>query len=84
MEIAFAKSPNSEAMLFENRKALLTPQEVCELLGFSRKTIYDWKYRGHIRDIPDGLFVKFNRKLYVRTEVLRKWILSQNKSLDLI
>ncbi|WP_407652939.1 helix-turn-helix domain-containing protein [Bdellovibrio svalbardensis] len=64
--------------LFENLKALLTPNEVCELLGISIKTIYDWKYRGALRGVPRELFVKLNRRLFIRTDILRKWIFSQN------
>ncbi len=63
---------------FENLKGLLTPQEVSELLGISPKTIYDWKYRPVLRRVPHGLFVKFNRKLFVRTDILKTWIISQN------
>lgn len=66
--------------LFENLKGLLSTQEVSELLGLSPKTIYDWKYRPVVRRVPEGLFVKFNRKLFVRTDILRSWIVSQNTS----
>lgn len=69
-----------EPMLFENSKELLSPQEVSRLLEISKKTIYDWKYRPVIRRVPDGLFVKFNRKIFIRTDILRNWILSQNRS----
>lgn len=64
--------------LFENSKELLTTQEVCQELGVSRKTIYDWKYRQVKRRVPKGLFVKFNRKVFIRTDILRTWIMSQN------
>lgn len=67
-----------ELKFFDNLKGLLTPQEVSELLGVSPKTIYDWKYRQVIRKVPQGLFVKFNRKLFVRTDILKTWITSQN------
>ena len=73
---AFAISNSN--MLFENAKSLLTPQEVSYILGISTKTIYDWKYRAVLRNVPSGLFIKFNRKLFIRTEILRSWILSQN------
>ena len=66
--------------LFENLKGLLSTQEVSILLGISPKTIYDWKYRPVVRRVPEGLFVKFNRKLFVRTDILRSWIVSQNTS----
>lgn len=73
------ESGPNELKFFDNLKGLLTPQEVGQLLGVSRATIYDWKYRSAIREVPDGLFVKFNRKLFIRTDILRKWILSQNR-----
>lgn len=69
----------NEPMLFENSKGLLTPLEVSNLLGISPKTIYDWKYRPVIRGVPEKLFVKFNRKLFIRTDILRNWIMSQNR-----
>jgi hypothetical protein len=68
----------SGQLFFENSKGLLTPQEVSDLLGISPKTIYDWKYRPTVRKVPSGLFVKFNRKLFIRTDILRNWIVSQN------
>jgi len=73
------ESGPNELKFFDNLKGLLTPQEVGQLLGVSRATIYDWKYRSVIREVPEGLFVKFNRKLFIRTDILRKWILSQNR-----
>ncbi|QDK37906.1 helix-turn-helix domain-containing protein [Bdellovibrio sp. NC01] len=72
------EASSREFRLFENLKALLTPREVCDLLNISIKTIYDWKYRGVLRGVPEELFVKVNRKLFIRTDILRKWILSQN------
>lgn len=63
---------------FENLPELMKPEAVAELLGVSVKTIYDWRYRQELRRVPKGLFLKFNRLLYLRTEVLKQWILSQN------
>lgn len=79
MELTQSSPDGSLKMLFENSKSLLTPQEVCSLLGIAPKTIYDWKYRSVLRKVPVGLFVKFNRKLFIRTDILRNWIISQNK-----
>lgn len=69
-------------VLFENLPELLTPIKVAEMLSLSVKTIYDWHYRpkNRIAAVPAGLFIKFNRLLYLRTEVLRKWVVSQNPS----
>jgi hypothetical protein len=67
---------------FENQPEFIKPEVVAELLGVSIKTIYDWNYRQKLRGVPPGLFLKFNRLLYLRTEVLRQWIRSQNPSLE--
>lgn len=63
---------------FDNLKSWMSPQEVATTFGYSVWTVYRWKNRGRLANVPDGLFVKFNRKLFVRTEVLRHWISSQN------
>ncbi len=68
--------------IFENLPEIVKPEAVAEVLGVSVKTIYDWRYRQKLRGVPDGLFLKFNRLLYLRTEVLRQWIRSQNPSLN--
>lgn len=63
---------------FENLKGWMSPQEVAEKFGISVWTIYRWKNRGKLAGVPEGLFIKFNRKLFIRTDVLRLWISSQN------
>ncbi len=63
---------------FENLKGWMSPKEVADKFGLSVWTIYKWKNRGRLAGVPDGLFVKFNRKLYIRTDVLVSWISSQN------
>lgn len=63
---------------FENLKGWMRPQEVAETFGISILTIYSWKAKAKTRKVPEGLFIKFNRQLYVRTDVLRRWISSQN------
>lgn len=65
-------------MLFDNLPEILRPQMAAELLGISIKTVYDWRYRQKTRNIPDDLFIKFNRFLYVRTSALKKWMNHQN------
>lgn len=65
---------------FDNLKGWMRPHEVSALLGISAKTIYDWKYRAVSRGVPNGLFVKFNSQLFIRTEVLKRWISAQNQS----
>ena len=61
---------------------LIRIELAASVLGLSIKTIYDWRYRCKQRKIPDGLFVKLNRSLLIRTSVLREWIASQNPSLQ--
>ena len=62
--------------IFENLPNLMRPKRVAEVLDISIKTIYDWKYRGQMRNIPSDLFIKLNRSLYINTEVLKRWMLS--------
>lgn len=63
---------------FDNLKEWMRPQEVADAFGLSVLTIYSWKAKAKTRKVPEGLFIKFNRHLYVRTDVLRRWISSQN------
>lgn len=67
---------------FDNLKGWMRPQEVADTFGISVLTIYSWKAKAKTRKIPEGLFIKFNRQLYIRTDVLRRWISSQNDSLN--
>ena len=74
--------PQTDSKLFEKLPELIRPEVLAKELGISVKTIYDWKYQGKTRKIPDDLFLKINRLLYIQTPVLRTWISSQNPSLD--
>jgi hypothetical protein len=65
-------------LLFDNMKSLLRPKDVSHLLGFSEKTIYDWKYRAKKKRVPDGLFIKLHGKLFLRTDVLKDWLASEH------
>lgn len=73
---------NLPPSIFDNQKGWMRPEEVASLLSISVKTIYDWKYRARKRHIPDGLFIKFNRQLFIRTDILRTWVISQNPDLQ--
>jgi len=84
--MAFLKSqrerkPLSDFTLFENLPEIIRPRTAASVLGISVKTIYDWHYRGKLRNVPGKMFLKMNRLLYLRTDVLRSWISSQNPSL---
>lgn len=69
---------------FDMQPSLLRVEAIASLLDISEKTVYDWHYRRLERKIPLGLFVKFNGLLYVQTEVLKRWMLSQNPSLGAV
>lgn len=70
--------PQIRDAFFDNLKGWMRPQEVANAFGISILTIYSWKAKAKTRKVPEGLFIKFNRQLYVRTDVLRRWISSQN------
>ena len=65
---------------FDKLPELLRPESAASVLGLSVKTIYDWRYRQKQKKIPERMFLKLNRILYVRTEILKEWIASQNSS----
>lgn len=67
-------------MFFDNLPELLRPEKVASLLGISIRTIYSWRYRQKQKRVPEGLFLKFNRILYLNTKILRMWIAHQNAS----
>ena len=71
-----------DRLIFKNLPEVLKPTAAAAILGVSVKTIYDWRYRSRERKIPDGLFLKLNRMLLIRTKVLEQWIVSQNPSLE--
>ena len=80
--ITFPNSIQERDQFFDNLKGWMRPQEVAETFGISILTIYSWKAKAKTRKVPEGLFIKFNRHLYVRTDVLRRWISSQNNDLQ--
>ena len=72
------QSANSSSSIFDNQKGWMRPEEVSSLLGISVRTIYDWRYRPRVANVPEDLFLKFNRQLFIRTDILRAWVFSQN------
>lgn len=80
MVVSFGVNKESNEF-FNNLPEIMKAVAVAELLGLSIKTIYDWKYKQKMRNIPNNLFLKINRLLYMRTAVLREWITSQNQYL---
>ena len=73
----------SQDAFFDNLKGWMRPQEVANTFGISVLTIYSWKAKAKTRKVPEGLFIKFNRQLYVRTDVLKRWVSSQNDHVQL-
>ncbi len=65
-------------LLFENQGGCISLREFCERFGYPIKTVYDWKHRPAKYKAPKDLFLKFNREVFVRLEVLRSWVLAQN------
>ncbi len=47
---------------------LLTPQEIADVLGVSKSTIYQWTHQEYIPHVKLGRFVRF------RQSVIEKWI----------
>ena len=66
---------------FDNLE-LIPVELAAKALHVSVKTLYDWKYRGQVREtrIPHDLFAKLGGKLYVRKTILNRWIQGQNSS----
>jgi hypothetical protein len=62
---------------FEGLPELLTPSEVCELVGVAPRTIADWRYRKKTYKTPDGLFHYFGKIPHIKRDVLKKWWLTR-------
>lgn len=85
MENICSESKSDESrysVLFDSRIEFLEAKEFCQIFGYKISTVYDWKYRPKKNNIPNHLFVKFRRKLHLRTDVLRRMFLSQNPLLN--
>ena len=63
--------------IFENQPKFLSPEKAAELSSSSRVTVYDWKYRPEKYAIPNGMFVKFGRKVLIRTDIFKQWFISR-------
>lgn len=74
--------PHSAAELFDNLPKLMRTEQFAEHFGYSKATIYDWRYRGAMRGVPSRLFLTLNRRLYIRTDIFLAWLASQNPNLD--
>ena len=65
--------------LFENLAELITPEQAATALQTSRGMIYQYHSRPRKYEIPEGLFLKLGRKLLVRRDVLKTWVLSRSQ-----
>lgn len=66
----------SPSTLFDNLAELLTPEMAAKALHTTRGTVYQWHSRPRRYGVPEGLFIKLGRKLLIRREVLKAWVLS--------
>jgi len=67
-------------MLFNNLPELIRLDVLAKILGISKKTLYDWRYRRKTRNLPEKLFVKICGNIYARKDVLCLWIDTENAS----
>ncbi len=59
----------------DNQFPLMTLEEFCSQFGYSKKTVYDWKYRPKKNKVPSELVVKIRGKVFVRADVYRSLVL---------
>jgi membrane-bound lytic murein transglycosylase MltF len=71
------KESTTQGQLFENLQELLTPDMVAAALHTTRGTVYQWHSRPRKYGVPIGLFIKHGRKLLIRRETLKMWVLSR-------
>ena len=67
---------------FYNLPDLVPLKLAAKVLNVSVKTLYDWKYRGKVRQtrIPPNLFTRICGQLYLRKDTLILWVLDRNSS----
>ena len=81
MEVLDLTKANGEA-LFENLRGWLRPEDLAKKTGFAVGTIYNWRHAAKSKNIPREMFVKVGGRLFVRTEVFKTWISSENPDLE--
>lgn len=64
--------------LFENLPPTMRLSDFAGVVGISPKTLYDWHHRSSLNQVPENLFFKINRMLFVRTDVFLDWVTHQN------
>lgn len=63
--------------IFKGQPKLISVDQAAELVASTRATIYDWHHRPERYEIPDDMFVKFGRRVLIKTAVLEKWFISR-------
>ena len=61
---------------FENLPKIIRVEDVEEVFGFQKSTVYNWKYRSSLLGVPSDLFIKMRGRLFLRTDLLRQWLTS--------
>ena len=74
MKSASQAEGSPSVALFDNQLPLMTVEEFCSRFGYSKKTIYDWRYRPKKNKIPQKLVVKIRGKIFIRTDVYRSLV----------
>jgi hypothetical protein len=82
-KVGTAIGAGNSALLFDTLPKLMRTEQFADQFGYSKATIYDWRYRGALRGVPSGMFLTLNRRLYIRTDIFLTWIASQNPDLEL-
>lgn len=67
-----------EPDFFDSRIDLIPIAEFCRRFGYSKKTVYDWKYKIARNKIPINLIVKFRGKLFIRVDVFNQLVLANS------
>jgi hypothetical protein len=80
---AINTDPTMDLMKFleSDHKQLMRTHDVAKLMGISLETIYDWKYRAKQKNVPQVMFLKINQMLFVRTDLLKSWLLSKSSGI---
>ena len=69
------RADTASAQVFDNQIPLMTITEFCSRFGYSKKTIYDWKYRPKKNKVPHNLVTKIRGKIFIRTDIYRSLVL---------
>ncbi len=74
---AEVEAGNDRDQLFDNLPDYISPSDVVRILPIALSTVYDWVYRPAKYSVPEGLIIKFGRRVFIRTAELKKWLMSR-------